>query len=66
MLKIHQILVIGLWAMGAVALPACGQRGDLFLPNPPPGTERASLTQALKPASPAASSGPAAHSPVKP
>ncbi|MES3012018.1 MAG: lipoprotein [Pseudomonadota bacterium] len=62
MLKIRQILVIGLLPVGAMALSGCGQRGDLVLPKPPAGTERASLPQLLKP-TPAA---PAASAATKP
>jgi len=62
MLKIRQILVIGLLPTWVVAHSGCGQRGDLVLPKPPAGTERASLPQLLKPGTPE----PAASTPAKP
>lgn len=65
MLKAFQILVrrFVLVASVAVLLPACGQRGPLYLPKSPTAAQRATLPQTLLPVDkatpPAAASIPA-------
>ncbi|MBK6385388.1 MAG: lipoprotein [Rhodoferax sp.] len=52
MLRIHQILVRRLFtsiapAVCMVSLAACGQKGALYMPATPPGTQRATLPETL-------------------
>lgn len=68
MLSAYEILVsararrLVLAAIVVTALPACGQKGPLYLPTGPAADDRATLPQTLIPA--AAPAGPASAPPT--